>query len=83
MELAIALMLFIILIVLLHKQKNTVKCPVGYYYAPWASSGSACLPIGITSSEAGVSTDATRPQVYDSPIFPADRPSDEYYNKNL
>jgi hypothetical protein len=79
-DIVIAGVLLVILIVLLHKQKKIVKCPVGYYYAPWAS---ACLPIGNTSSVAGISTDATRPQVYDSPIFPANRPSDEYYNKNL
>jgi len=78
-----AIVLLAILLALLHKRSRPVKisCPKGYMYSPSGASGSACIPIGITSSEAGVSSDATRPQVYDTPMFPANRPSDEYYMK--
>jgi hypothetical protein len=84
MKLVFVFMLMVILIVLLYKrQKVEVKCPAGYSYAPWAASGTACVPIGVPSSSAGISADATRPMPYDTPMFPANRPSDEYYNKNL
>lgn len=84
MKLVFVFLLMAILIVLLYKrQKVEVKCPAGYSYAPWAASGSACVPIGVPYSSAGVSFDATRPVPYDTPMFPANRPSDEYYNKNL
>jgi len=67
----IAFLLAILVILWMRRGTIVKKCPAGYYYAPWASSGSACIPIGISSSEAGVSTDATRPEVYCTLMSPA------------
>ena len=61
----------VIIYMLMPKPTLSKNCPAGYYYAPWASSGTECIPIGIASSEAGVSTDATRPGVYSTLMTPA------------
>jgi len=74
MKPVIIILLVVILVVLLYKQtqpKLTPKCPKGYYYAPWASSGTQCIPIGEASSEAGVSTDVNVPQMYSPKMSPA------------
>lgn len=73
MKLIIIVLLVAILAVLIlrHPKLTTKECPKGYYYAPWAASGTQCLPIGEPSSEAGISTDSTVPQMYSPKMSPA------------
>jgi hypothetical protein len=73
MKLIIIVLLVAILVALMLRRPNmlTKECPKGYYYAPWAASGTQCLPIGEPSSEAGISTDSTVPQMYSPKMSPA------------
>jgi len=72
MKLVIIVLLVAILVVLMLRRPTLTKeCPRGYYYAPWAASGTQCLPIGEPSSEAGISTDSTVPQMYSPKMSPA------------
>lgn len=74
MKLIIIVLLVAILAVLILRRPTPVatkECPKGYYYAPWAASGTQCLPIGEPSSEAGISTDSTVPQMYSPKMSPA------------
>ena len=61
----------VIIYILIPKPTPVKKCPDGYYYAPWASIGTQCIPIGSSSSEAGVSSGAIQSGVLDTPMFPA------------
>ncbi len=72
MNLVIIVLLVAILAVLVLRRPKLVKtCPPGYYYAPWAASGTECMPIGEASSEAGISTDSKIPEMYSSKMSPA------------
>jgi len=73
MKPVIIVLLVIILAVLIYKNRKTMipSCPRGYYYAPWAASGTRCLPISQPSSEAGISTDSKIPDMYSPKMSPA------------
>ncbi len=83
MNIAIIVLLVAILAVLIIRRPTLVKtCPSGYYYAPWASSGTECIPIGASSSEAGISSDSKIPEMYSSKMSPAWEANAVFY-KNL
>lgn len=67
----LGLLAFAVIIYMLMPKQVLIQCPAGYSYAPWASSGTACIPIGSSSSEAGVSPGAIQSGVQDTPMFPA------------
>jgi len=72
MNLVIIVLLVVILAVLVLRRPKLVKtCPPGYYYAPWAATGTECMPIGEASSEAGISTDSKIPEMYSPKMSPA------------
>jgi hypothetical protein len=72
MNLVIIVLLVVILAILVIRRPKLVKtCPIGYYYAPWAASGTECIPIGEASSEAGISTDSKIPEMYSPKMSPA------------
>jgi len=74
MKLVVIILLVAILAVLIMRRPAKLlekKCPAGYYYAPWAASGTQCLPIGEPSSEAGISTDSKIPVMYSPKMSPA------------
>jgi hypothetical protein len=83
MKLAALILIAAILVILVMRRpitKTIPKCPKGYYYAPWASAGTQCLPIGGSSSDAGISTDATRPELYSPKISPAWQENAVFYD---
>jgi hypothetical protein len=54
-------------------------CPLGYYYAPWAATGTECMPIGEASSEAGISSDSKIPEMYSPKMSPASEANAVFY----
>jgi hypothetical protein len=81
MNLVIIVLLVAILVVLVLRRPKLVKtCPIGYYYAPWAASGTECMPIGEASSEAGISTDSKIPEMYSPKMSPAWEANAVFYN---
>lgn len=82
MNLVIIVLLVAILAVLVLRRpspKLIKKCPLGYYYAPWAASGTECMPIGEASSEAGISTDSKVPEMYSPKMSPASEANAVFY----
>jgi len=82
MKLVIVILLVAILVALILRRpaKLLAKCPKGYYYAPWAASGTQCLPIGEPSSEAGISTDSKIPEMYSPKMSPAWQENAVFYD---
>lgn len=69
----LVLLLTALVLVWFFSRPGVVKpCPEDYYYAPWAASGTKCVPVGSESSATGVSPDAFMYHPKTDPMFPAD-----------
>lgn len=72
MKLLVLLLIALALIWFFSRSMKVKSCPEDYYYAPWAASGSSCIPIGSESSATGVSPDAFMYRPKTDPMIPAD-----------
>jgi len=76
----IVLLVAILAILVLRRSPKLIKtCPMGYYYAPWAATGTECMPIGEASSEAGISSDSKIPEMYSPKMSPASEANAVFY----
>jgi len=72
MKLLVLLLSALVIIWFLSRPKLIKTCPEDYYYAPWAASGTKCLPVGSASSASGVSSDASIYRPKTDLMIPAD-----------